>query len=96
LQITSILVGGAEQAQGRPRRRPSRVPVHESVSGPLKDDESRIVPLLDARLPLRQHQDRRGYWQLMADGQPRPDLVCFSAGGAVASPATDPFALKQP
>jgi hypothetical protein len=36
------------------------------------------------------------YWQLMADGQPRPDLVFFSVGGAVANPTTDPFALTQP
>jgi len=36
------------------------------------------------------------FWQLMGDGHPRPDLVFFSAGGAAASPTTDPFALTQP
>lgn len=40
-----------------------RIHVRESVKGPLKDDDSRVVPILDALLPVLQE------WKLRKGGQ---------------------------
>lgn len=52
-----------------------RIHVRESVKGPLKDKESRIVPILDALLPILEA------WKLKSGGEGRliPPLRCDGA-----------------